>query len=142
MTSDLLALTQQLPNSLGVYSINTLPALQDTHYRNTNHQNNNNYRTLIVNLDCDALPGSHWVGVSEHAGLIEIFDSFGESPPPLLQVWAARNSRQRVSNHLTIQAPLSINCGYFAFIFTLARHYCRNLTDACDLIINLNIDSD
>ena len=74
--------------------MNTLPELRDLHRSQQNKQKS--YRTMIANLDTENLPGSHWVGIYEKDDKIEIFDSFGEPLPPLLQAWAARNSKSYI----------------------------------------------
>ena len=96
--------------------MNTLPEL-----RELNRSPKQNYRTLIANLDTENLPGSHWVGIFEKNDKIEIFDSFGTPPPPLLQAWAARNSTSYIFKDYVIQHPLAETCGYYALIFTVAR---------------------
>ena len=83
-TNDLRTLTNQLPNSLGVYSINTLPDLWQLHPQQ--HKN----KTLITNTDMAQLPGTHWVSVYvDDAAKMEVFDSYGLPPPPQLQAWEA-----------------------------------------------------
>ena len=119
-TQDLLVLTRKQPNFLGVFSLNTLPELQELGH------NMKKYRTMIANLDIESLPGSHWVGIFAKDAKIEIFDSFGMSPPPLLQAWAARNSKSWIYKNLVVQHPLSVTCGYYALIFTIARPYFDN----------------
>ena len=148
MSNDLFALTSQLPHSLGALSINTLPDVPDLqrlchHIARQNHQQGRKYKdcyTAIVNLDVDSLPGSHWVGVYRDnvSGVVEVFDSLGQSTPPLLQSWAARNGRRWTYDklHRMVQHPLSVTCGYYAFIFTLARPYFKNLHDTVTYIDN------
>ena len=137
-TEDLLALTQTLPNSLGVFSINTLPDLSSLSLGK--ELKGKAYRTLIVNLDIDQLPGSHWVGIYKEDGVIEIFDSFGFPPPPLLQAWAVKNGRKWIYRHgVSIQHPLAVTCGYYAFIFTLARPYYNDYDSTLAYICTIRI---
>jgi hypothetical protein len=114
-THDLLDLTRTLPNFLGVFSLNTLPDLRES------GQHTMKYKTLIANLDVESLPGSHWVGIFAKDSKIEVFDSLGMDPPPLLQAWAARNSTSWIYKKLVVQHPLSVTCGYYALIFCIAR---------------------
>jgi hypothetical protein len=125
-----------IPNFCGVYSINCLPKLLALN----SHNKFVLTRTLIVNLDSDNLPGSHWVAVAEKNGIIEIFDSFGLPPPPLLQSWAAANSTKWIYEPgLMIQHPNAVTCGYFAYIFCVARPYFKNLYDTIMYLNYLNI---
>ena len=64
--------------------------------------------------------------IFESNGKIEIFDSFGMPPPPLLQAWAARNSKSWIFKNLVVQHPLAVTCGYYALIFTIARPHFDN----------------
>ena len=139
-TDNLLYLTQMIPNFCGVYSFNCLPKLQDLNC-NANLQkqlhNQQKYKTLIVNLDTDNLPGSHWVALAKcENGLVEIFDSFGTPPPSLLQAWA-QNWTYKPS--IMIQHPDAVTCGYYAFIFCVARPHCDTLLDTLKYISTLNI---
>ena len=90
-------------------------------------------------MDSDNLPGTHWVGIYENDNVIEIFDSFGMVLPPLLQAWAARNSKKWTHGKLLIQHPLAVTCGYYAYIFTLTRPYFDNLNDTVHYIDSLCI---
>ena len=137
-TQDLLILTRHQPGFLGVFSINTLPELQDCQYQHLSRKRKNS-RTLIANLDSDHLPGTHWVGIYEQDGVIKIFDSFGMAPPPLLQAWAARNLHRWVYEKIQVQHPLSVNCGYFAFVFVIARQYFDNVKTTVLYISSLQI---
>ena len=96
------------------------------------------YSIMIANLDVESLPGSHWVGIYAKDNKIEVFDSLGMSPP-LLQAWAARNSTSWIYKNLVVQHPLSVTCGYYALIFTIARPYCNNYDTTVAYISTLQI---
>ena len=144
-TNSLSYLAQSIHNFCGVYSINTLPMLQDLSASVNKHrqhqQENCNLKTLIVNLDTDNLPGSHWVAIAENAGgVIEIFDSFGLPPPPLLQSWASAQQRRWIYEPLLmVQKPDAITCGYYALIFCIARCYFNTLLETICYIDTLKI---
>ena len=98
-------------------------------------------RTLIVNLDDNHLPGSHWVGIFAKDDVIEIFDSFGEPPPPRLQQWASRNAKRWFYEPgLRVQDYLSVNCGYFALLFTIARPHFKDFFTTVRYIERQRID--
>ena len=147
-TNSLSYLAQLIHNFCGVYSINTLPMLQDLncHHAATvvnnqqQQQGNCNPKTLIVNLDTDNLPGSHWVAIAAEGGVIEIFDSFGLPLPPLLQSWAsAQQCRWIYEPLLMVQKPDAITCGYYALIFCIARCYFNTLLETICYIDTLKI---
>jgi hypothetical protein len=94
---------------------------------------------MIANLDTENLPGSHWVGIFAKDNKIEVFDSLGMSPPPLLQAWAARNSTSWIYKNLVVQHPLSVTCGYYAYVFTIARPYFDNYDTTVAYISSLQI---
>ena len=143
-TDNLLYLTQMISNFCGVYSINCLPKLQALSCNNAvlNQQNQQQHHQLtklvIMNLDTDNLPGSHWVAMFINNGIAEIFDSFGVPPPPLLQAWAAQNLLKWIYEPLImIQHPDTVTCGYYALVFCLVRPECKTLLDAIHYINTL-----
>ena len=102
------------------------------------HHHHQNCKTFIVNLDSDNLPGSHWVAAAKNqdTGTMEIFDSFGLPPPPLLQSWA---SKWMYEPTVMIQDPDADTCGYYALIFCIARPYFNSLLDTLQYISTLRI---
>ena len=97
---------------------------------------------MIVSLDTNNLPGSHWVALAENCsvGVIEIFDSFGLPPPPLLQAWISSQQKQWVYEPLImIQHPNAVTCGYYALIFCIARPYLNTLLDMIEYIATLDV---
>ena len=139
-TDNLLYLAQSIPNFCGVYSINCLPKLQALNCNNVSHHHTKpqqqQMKTLIVNLDTDNLPGSHWVSVALNGEMTEIFDSYGRPPPPLLQSWAGQWTYVPT---MMIQHPDADTCGYYALIFCVSRPYCRSLLDTVHYIATLPI---
>lgn len=75
--------------------------------------------SIILNLDDNAGPGTHWVGVywKRHgpAGDVFYFDSFG-LPPPEELLNTKGNWRLFYSDN-RIQMDKSVMCGYFAMMF-------------------------
>jgi len=69
-------------NFLGVFSLNKLPY-------NLIHKPS----ILIINLDYDFLPGSHWVAICFDNKYGYYFDSFGNIPPDEIIIFLERNCK-------------------------------------------------
>jgi hypothetical protein len=73
--------------------------------------------------------------------VIEIFDSFGDPPPPRLQSWASRNARRWIYEPgLEIQHDMSVNCGFYALAFVIARPWFRTYHDTIEYIDRMQLD--
>ena len=77
---------------------------------------------MIINTDCDNLPGTYWIAVMRHAsGDGEIFDSFGLYPPARVQLWCNRHATRWKHNTLCIQKVTSTLCGVYCCMFLFSR---------------------
>ena len=78
---------------------------------------------FIMNTDAANLPGTHWLAVlvlADQRG--EVFDSFGEPPPPRLQLWMNKHCpRGWTANKVFIQGPLSNVCGAYCLYYLYHR---------------------
>jgi hypothetical protein len=77
--------------------------------------NNAKRGSLILNLDDNSGPGTHWVAVYWKDGVFFYFDSFG-LPPPEELLASARDKRLFYSDN-RIQMDDSTMCGYYAMMF-------------------------
>ena len=101
---------------LGVYALNQLP-------RSLNKPIRAPACGLIINTDTDNLPGRHWIAcILLPNGRGEVFDSFGQLPPPRVQVWMNKQCpRGWTFNSIAIQSPLSTLCGGYCLYFLYQR---------------------
>ena len=95
-----------IPDFDGVYPINHLPITYKKSYK------------LIVNLDSDNLPGTHWIAVfvrPNKKGFV--LDSLGYPPPLKLQHWLNIRGIEWECNKRQVQASESTMCGYYCIYF-------------------------
>ena len=123
---------------LGVYALNQLP-------RSLNKPARALACGLIVNTDTNNLPGRHWIAclLLPH-GRGEVFDSFGQLPPPRVQLWMNRHCpRGWTFNSTAIQSPLSTLCGGYCLYYLFERMVLKTplKTIICKLTFFSNGDS-
>jgi len=121
---------ERVKNFLGVFSSDNLPIIKSSPC------------LLVVNIDGENLPGSHWIGVRISTQQIEIYDSLclKSYPQPLLDLFNSKPLKRLPQ----IQPAESYLCGLYACFFILSRdiyslqHLCsffsKNLTEN-DLIL-------
>ena len=97
----------------GVFAINTLP--KKSIYPSC----------LIVNTDPSNKPGSHWLAIYYNKdGESEFFDSYGINPKYYgIQNYLERTSSKWTQNKRQFQSFYSNLCGYFCFLYLMAK--CR-----------------
>jgi hypothetical protein len=96
---------------LGVFPVNLLPLVPQTKPCG-----------LIINLDPDYLPGSHWVAIyMPENGPSIYFDSFGFSPRNnlIIAFLKRQSSTGWVYNSTRFQNLTSSVCGYYCILFLL-----------------------
>lgn len=102
------------PLFVGVFPLNHLPVLHPSHPLPLG---------FIVNTDTANLPGTHWLAVivlPNQRG--EFFDSFGQPPPPLIQLWLNKHClRGWIASKEFIQGPLSTLCGAYCILYLHLR---------------------
>lgn len=81
----------------------------------------------VLNTDRQSGPGIHWVAVYFNKDRsAEFFDSFGLNPGVHgFSDFLTRHSRSFSYNHIQLQSPHSITCGYFCVFFLF--HRCRGV---------------
>ena len=86
--------------------------------------------SLIVNLDHDNLPGSHWVALFITQKSIEIWDTLGfrilkwpRIPCTLLNFLHRQMLSRRVIVSKRIQSKQSILCGFYCIFFIICRPF-------------------
>ena len=86
--------------------------------------------SLIVNLDHENLPGSHWVALFITQQTIEIWDTLGfrildwpRIPCTLLRFLHRQLLSRRVIVSKRIQSPKSILCGFYCIFFIICRPF-------------------
>src|SRR5271167_1590457 len=73
---------------------------------------------MIVNLEPNHLPGSHWVAIYRRAAKGYYFDSFGRLPPTTIRIWLANNTQRWAYQPRMIQSPNDkVSCGYICYEF-------------------------
>ena len=93
---------------LGVYPLNCIPKIEKLP------------ACLIINLDRDDQPGSHWVAVYiDGDGNSEYFDSFGR--PPEKKEIKKLLIGDTVYNGIQLQSPFSSACGQYCVYFLFHR---------------------
>lgn len=103
-------------NFLGVYPLNRLP-------RGLRKPDKAAACGLIANTDTDNLPGQHWIAcILLPYGRGEVFDSFGQVPPPRVQLWMNKHCpRGWTFNSTLIQSPTSTLCGGYCLYYLYER---------------------
>lgn len=108
------------PQFTGCYAENELAGLIKTDFS----------CSLIVNLDHENLPGSHWVALYITKQTIEIWDTLGfrildwpRIPCTLLKFLHRQFLSRRVIVSKRIQSFKSVLCGFFCIFFTICRPY-------------------
>jgi hypothetical protein len=113
-THDLRAMLRHTPDFVGVFPLNGIPPLIPPRKR----------IKMIVNLDLDSQPGSHWVAIYRRAdGNALYLDSFGRKPPPLIEQWLCKNTLSWKVWNKPIQKPHDrTSCGYICASFLKKLH--------------------
>ena len=108
------------PNFIGCFAENEVTNLTITSYP----------CSLIINLDHDNLPGSHWVAVYISKETLEVWDTLGfrildwpRIPCNLLKFLHRYVFNRRVIISKRIQSSSSILCGYFCIYFIICRQF-------------------
>ena len=73
---------------------------------------------LIVNLDSNDNPGTHWVAIKKNNNLAFYFDSFGNLPPPLEIVQYLKGTHIKY-NTARFQNFNTEICGHLCLAFLL-----------------------
>lgn len=109
------------PSFVGVFPINELPKVSDSHSE----------VKFIVNTDSANLPGMHWIAVwRKPQGKAEIFDSYAIYPPAEVQLWCNANCSQGWQyNSWCIQSPTSRLCGFYCCLFLTMRAKFSTMSD-------------
>ena len=86
--------------------------------------------TMIINLDHDKMPGSHWVALHITQESLEIWDTLGfrilhwpRIPCTLLNFLHRMVVNRRLVVSKRIQSSQSILCGYFCIYFVICRPF-------------------
>ena len=109
-THDLLALLRHNPQFIGVFPLDRLPHMRGLDMHKT--------VKMIVNLEPNHLPGSHWVAIYRRAAKGYYFDSFGRLPPTTIRIWLANNTQRWAYQPRMIQSPNDkVSCGYICYEF-------------------------
>ena len=108
------------PNFIGCFAENELSDLVITSFP----------CSLIINLDHDKLPGSHWIALHITKNCLEIWDTLGfrilhwpRIPCTLLNFLHRMVSNRRLIISKRIQSSQSILCGYFCIYFVICRSF-------------------
>lgn len=73
---------------------------------------------LIVNMEPDSMPGSHWVCIFVDKKFVLYFDSFGMPPTPVLARWIQTHSSKPIQcQHNDVQELDSSFCGQYCCYF-------------------------
>lgn len=82
---------------------------------------------IVVNMDPDGMPGSHWVAMYfPRVGCVEYYDSLGMWPPPSPVICQYLDKFDRIQyNRTIIQTGKAENCGKHAIYFLY--HRCSGL---------------
>ena len=97
---------------------------------------------LIVNLDKNGDPGSHWIALylpKRCDGVAEYFDSYGHPPtlPSLLATLG--NYKSYIYNDVTLQSPFSTVCGQYCLFYLCHRARRVNPSNILKKFHNLNV---
>ena len=108
------------PNFIGCYAENQLSDVVVTSFP----------CTMIINLDHDKMPGSHWVALHITQESLEIWDTLGfrilhwpRIPCTLLNFLHRMVVNRRLVVSKRIQSSQSILCGYFCIYFVICRPF-------------------
>ena len=119
-TSKINQLLSCVSNFIGCYAENEVADLNITSFP----------CSLIINLDHDQLPGSHWVALYISTETLEIWDTLGfrvldwpRIPCNLLKFLHRHVLNRRVLITRRIQSQQSILCGYFCIYFIICRQF-------------------
>jgi len=98
----------------GIFAADTVPkSLKKNHF-------------IIVNLDPQHLPGSHWIGVVRLNNLVECFDSLGttaEKQDFLKSKFVFRGVTHLSYNVTSVQPLTSHKCGEFVLYYLFERFH-------------------
>lgn len=85
----------------------------------------------IINLENSNSSGSHWVAYFNDSNgmVVEYFDSFGITPPPLIELYLRTLNKVLVYNNVQYQHMISILCGWFCLLFINERFHSRKPYD-------------
>lgn len=73
---------------------------------------------IIVNMDPDTKPGSHWVAIHiDKNNIGEYFDSFGRKPTGYHFSFMNRNCKRWSYNHKILQNALTSVCGKYCLLY-------------------------
>jgi hypothetical protein len=99
---------ERVKSFLGVYSSDNLPVI------------NSSPCFLVVNIDGENLPGSHWIALRISEKQIEVYDSLKLKtyPEPLLSLFKSKSLKRLPQ----IQSNDSFLCGLYACFFILSRN--------------------
>ena len=93
--------------------------------------------SVVVNLDSDNLPGSHWIAIVRMNKQIEYFDLFGMFPPSNVQIWCNKYSIKWIHNPIAIQQFDTQICGQLCCYFIIFRSRFTNLEKTLQFIYTL-----
>lgn len=100
---------------LGVFASNKIPKISKVP------------AALIVNLDENNLPGSHWIGMFfTKTGKCEFFDSYGRKPDNCILQYITQHVTSYTYNNICVQDLWSISCGQMCLYFLIWR--CRGIS--------------
>src|SRR3977135_695711 len=106
-TSELRQVMRKDPAFLGVFALDRIPSVVKR--RNVK---------LIVNLDTSRKPGSHWVAIMKKDNIGYYYDSFGRTPPPVIEAWLDENCTSWTFNSKKMQSSRDKTaCGYLCITF-------------------------
>lgn len=94
---------------LGVYAINELPKISVKPC------------ALVINLDPNTHPGSHWVCAYFYKQTCDYFDSYGLKPILLLKRYMLKYSDTILFSTKQLQSPFSSTCGQMCIYFLVWR---------------------
>jgi hypothetical protein len=114
----------QIKNFKGVFSRDKL---------NENKKTNN--ECLVLNIDDDKNPGTHWVALFIKNDVSMYFDSFGFDPPEEIKEYC---KEKLYSNTFKIQLPDEEICGHYCIfmLYRLSNGY--NFNDVLDELYRNN----
>ena len=98
----------RVPNYRGVYPSDLLPETSGI---------------MIVNLDPQGEPGTHWVGIYISADCLrgEYFDSFGRHPDRRLTDYLNKHCSNWIYNSRQLQSVASKCCGHYCIMYCINR---------------------
>lgn len=100
----------KVPGYSGVYPCNRIP------------KSTSGRCAMVINLDNDRKPGSHWVCVFvDDSGRGEYFDTFGRPPSGPIKNYLMRNCSRWTYNRRQIQSAASSYCGHYCILYCIFR---------------------